>query len=125
MLGHVRRTTRTDVALALLLAGIAYLVWALSCWSAKHTALLLQSREGVASLPAITSTFLDTFGSWPRLIFDLAGPVWMLAGLYMIIRASRQHRIISWSWLLVSCQAIAGLLIAVWRRWPSGRASMR
>jgi len=34
--------------------------------------------------------------------------------LYMIIRASRQRRVISWSWLLISCQGLAGILIAVW-----------
>lgn len=113
MLGHVRRTTRTDVSLALLMAGISYLAWALSCWTAKQTAGALRERA-VDALPAMAATFVDTFAAWPRLVFDLLGPVWMLAGLYMVIRASRQHRVISWSWLLASTQGLGGLLIGVW-----------
>jgi hypothetical protein len=114
MLGHVRRTTRTDVSLALLMAGISYLAWALSCWTAHHTALALREHVDDRGLPTLVATFIGTFAAWPRLIFDLLGPVWMLAGLYMVIRASRQHRVISWSWLLASTQAIGGLLIGVW-----------
>jgi hypothetical protein len=114
MLGHVRRTTRTDVALALLMVGITYLAWALSCWMAQKTALFLRDSAVPAFQPPLTAAFLAAFGAWPRLIFDVLGPVWMLAGLYMVIRASRQHRVISWSWLLASCQGLAALLIAAW-----------
>ncbi len=119
MLGRVRRTTRTDVALALILAGLVYLAWALACWSAKRSAAYMDHQAMASAtyrsaLPAVSRGFVKTFSSWTGGIFDLIGPVWMLLGLYMVIRASRQRRIISWSWLLISCQAVAALLIACW-----------
>ena len=113
MLGRVRRTTPTDVSLALVMAGLVYLAWALACWCAKETAAGL-SDLGTDGLPPLSKAIAYTFGGWERSIFDVAGPLWMLASLYMIIRASRQRRIISWSWLLISCQAIAAILIGVW-----------
>ena len=98
----------------MLVAGIAYLAWALACWSAKQTALLLHDVAPATAPPPLAVSFIGTFHAWPRMLFDLLGPVWMLASLYMVIRASRQRRIISWSWLLASSQAIAAVLIAAW-----------
>jgi len=122
MLGRVRRTTRTDVALALVLAGLVYLAWVMACWSAKRSAahmdhLAAASAAYRSAMPAASRGFMQTFATWTAGIFDLLGPIWMLLGLYMVIRASRQRRIISWSWLLISSQAIAALLIACWAAW--------
>lgn len=124
MLGRLRRTTRTDVSLALVLAGIVYLTWASACWSAKESAANLKAVVGnpprqlqaLAQVdpPPVTRWFMNTFGSRACVAFDVAGPIWMFAGLWLVIRASGQRRIISWSWLLVSCQGIAAVAIAVW-----------
>ncbi|NLF31710.1 MAG: hypothetical protein GX591_12580 [Planctomycetes bacterium] len=109
MLGRTRRTTRTDVALALVMAGFVYLAWVLACWAAKEAAVGLADAPELGRLATAAVT---VFNSPARYIFDILGPIWMLASLYLVIRASRQRRIISWSWLLISCQAIAAILIA-------------
>ncbi len=116
MLGRVRRTTRTDISLALVMAGFVYLAWVLACWTAKDSAANIQWSVEARDAPvtALDSPFVKTFGSWGRIVFDLAGPLWMVASLYMVIRASRQRRIISWSWLLLSSQGIIAIGIAVW-----------
>lgn len=111
MLGRVQRTTRTDVALALTMAGFSYLAYVLACYMAKSCAA---GAVNLAAGSTLARTFHATFHSWEACFFDFLGPLWMLAGLYMVIRASRQHRIISWSWLLISCQAVAAILIASW-----------
>ncbi len=111
MLGRTRRTTRTDVSLALTLAGIVYLAWVWACWTAAAVA------TGMAEGPPASgaaAAFVSVFGSWARHIFDILGPLWMLASLYLVIRASRQRRIISWSWLLIACHGIAAILVATW-----------
>ena len=113
MLGRIRRTTRTDVSFALIMAGLVYLAWVLACWSAKETALALGSANDTTDLAALAEALAATFGSWTRGIFDVIGPIVMLWSLYMVIRASRQRRIISWSWLIISCQALAAILIAL------------
>jgi len=113
MLGRTRRTTRTDVALALVMAGFVYLGWLLACWAAKEAAVGLGAMDP-GDLDSWTFAFVTVFDSWARHIFDIVGPVWMLASLYLVIRASRQRRIISWSWLLSCCQAIIAILIACW-----------
>ncbi|TFG85525.1 MAG: hypothetical protein E4H18_05370, partial [Hyphomicrobiales bacterium] len=111
MLGRTRRTTRTDVALALVMAGFVYLAWVLACWAAKEAAVGLSADSNISGW---TFAFVAVFDSWARHIFDILGPLWMLASLYLVIHASRQRRIISWSWLLSSCQAIVAILIASW-----------
>lgn len=113
MLGRTRRTTRTDVSLALTMAGFVYLAWVFACWTAAAAATGLM-KEPDATLTSLATGFVNTFGSWGRHVFDIVGPLWMLGSLYLVIRASRQHRIISWSWLLISCQGIAAILIAAW-----------
>lgn len=113
MLGRTKQTTRTDVSLALVMAGFVYLAWVLACWAAKEAAVGLGSAES-GPLDGWTYAFVAVFDSWARHIFDILGPVWMLASLYLVIRASRQRRIISWSWLVASTQAIAAILIAAW-----------
>ena len=108
MLGRVRRTTRTNVTLALAMAGIVYLFWVLACHVGKYCANVL-----AAHTPAtLTGRALSlAFGRWPA-VFDWLGPVWLVLSLYLVIRASRQQRVISWSWLVITSQALAALLIA-------------
>lgn len=113
MLGHLRRTTRIDVALALTSAGIIYLAWVLATWAAKSVALALASAQTPAA-SALAGSLVNSFTSWGALVFDLAGPLWMVAGLWLVIRASRQRRVISWSWLLIAGQGLASILLAVW-----------
>jgi hypothetical protein len=111
MLGRVRRTTRTDVTLALISAGIVYLAYALSCYVAKVSAMTL---DGAVTQGRLAAAFRSTFGAGGADVFDMVGPLWMVASLWQVIRASRQRRIISWSWLLISGQALAAVLMASW-----------
>lgn len=99
------------MALALVMAGFVYLAWVLACWAAKEAAVGLAAGE-TGELGPLATAAVTVFESPARYIFDILGPIWMLASLYLVIRASRQRRIISWSWLLTTCQAIAAILIA-------------
>lgn len=118
MLGRTRRTTRTDVALAVTMAGIVYLGWALVGWLSRSVgqALAGSLAEAPGGAPAARA-FASVFGGRGGYAYDLIGPVWMLAGLWLVLRASRQRRIISWSWLLITAQALAAILVAAWSCW--------
>lgn len=123
MLGRVRRTTRTDVTLALILAGVVYLAWALACSYAAQAAEMIAIRSfAVTAQPPIVQRLVDTFSVDSRLsaLPAMLGPVWMCLGLWLVIRASRQRRIISWAWLVITCQALAAMGIAAW----ASRASL-
>ncbi len=98
------------MALALVMAGFVYLGWVLACWAAKEAAVGLAASD--ETLGPLATAAVKVFESPARYIFDILGPIWMLASLYLVIRASRQRRIISWSWLLTTSQAIAAILIA-------------
>lgn len=112
-----------DVALAMVMAGVVYLTWVLACWSAKDVAVSLQSSSELQHrFPPLTMAFLNTFGSMYAVAIDVFGTLWLVASLWLVIRASRQRRIISWSWLLISAQGIAGLLFTVWAALASSLA---
>ncbi len=118
MLGHSRRTTRTDVALALTLAGLVYLAWVLAVYVAKGAAVQLSALSSGEAGLAVASTLpvrvlRGLFTGTAATGIDIIGPIWLVAGLWLVIRASRQRRIISWSWLVMSLQAIAAILFAV------------
>lgn len=112
MLGRLRRTTRTDVGLALTMAGFVYLAWVLACYVAKTCARGLAAAYEGASPGGLRAAVATLFGRYAA-VFDLLGPVTLCLSLWLVIRASRQRRIISWSWLVISCQAIAAILVAV------------
>ena len=118
MLGHTRRTTRTDVGLALSMVGIAYLVWALVAGV---------TRQLVADLVSYPSVF-DT--TWPlstrvvRVVFveagsalDVVGLAWLIVSLLLVVYSSRQRVSISWAWLSGVLQTIVAALGGIWVAW--------
>ena len=98
MLGRIRRTTRTDVGLALVFTGVAYLVWALVAGVSRELV-----QEMIDATPdSVTLTkwakgikifFVDT-----GFVIDLVGLAWLAATLFLVIRSSRQKGSISWAW---------------------------
>ncbi len=116
MLGAVRRTTRTDVGLALSFAGVTYLIWALVIGLARHLANELSKiayLSGGASFSSVTSGLHKAFLHGGDL-WDLLGILWLLASLVLIVGSSRQRWIISWPWLSAICHALASALVAGW-----------
>jgi hypothetical protein len=119
MLGQVRRTTRTDVGLAISLSGIAYLVWVLVVGVTRYLVDELRALpEGLGpglkiKTPAAANWLLGAFVHGAP-IWDVAGVLWLVLGLVLIVGASRQRWSISWAWLSSICQAMAAALLAVW-----------
>ncbi len=115
MLGRVRRTTRTDVGLALAFAGIAYLMWTAVMGVARHIVNELSKTAyiGKVSFPAVTSALCNSFVRGGA-VWDLAGVLWLLVSLVLIIGSSRQRWIISWPWLSAICHALAAALVGTW-----------
>ena len=115
MLGQVRRTTRTDVGLALTMTGISYLMWALVVGVARHTANELSRTACIqkAMAPTLTSWFRGAFLNGAA-IWDVLGVLWLLVGLVLIMGSSRQAWIISWPWLCGMSQSMAAVLLALW-----------
>jgi len=115
MLGQVRRTTRTDVGLALALAGISYLIWALVTGIARSLVNDLSTLIYVQKikLPTFTQALYNSF-IHAAPVWDLLGVLWLLVSLVLVIGSSRQRWIISWPWLSAICQAGAAALLAAW-----------
>jgi len=115
MLGTVRRTTRTDVGLALALAGISYVIWVFVMGTARGVtnALIRAATAGQASLPGLSRALCNSFAhaAW---VFDLAGVLWLVVSLVLITGSSRQVWIISWPWLSAICQAMVAAVLAIW-----------
>ena len=113
----MRRTTRTDVGLALAFAGITYLVWALVAGV---------SRAVVEELIDITALRGGELKGWVRVIFveggtviDLVGLAWMAATLYLVLRSSRQRASISWAWTSAITQLLVAALGSVLVGWAA------
>jgi len=117
MLGRVRRTTRTDVGLALSFAGIAYLAWMLVMAGARHLVNNLSEAAEAQATAAAGATgpggFLGAFArsAWP---FDLLGVIWLIVSLILVIGASRQRWSISVPWVCAICQVILATGLSVW-----------
>ena len=115
MLGRVRRTTRTDVGLALSLAGVVYLFWAgsVACARMVTQQLLVIAQYERLGLTGLAAALTGTFTGWSA-AFDAAGLLWLVLTLLLIIGSSRQRLIISWPWGSAICQALVGGLLAIW-----------
>jgi hypothetical protein len=116
MLGRVRRTTQADVGMAITLAGVSYMIWALAMGVCRHAVGVLTRLEGdAATCPAsaLTGSFRQVVGGgW--LVWDLAGVLWLLLSLVAVIGASRQRWSNSWTWLSAILQSMTACLVAVW-----------
>ncbi len=117
MLGQLRRTTRTDVGLALAFVGIAYLAWVLVAGVARTLVADLISFRGAfdPTLPLATRMVRIVFvdAGWA---IDLAGLVWLVVSLVLVVASSRQRFSISWPWLSAVVQtiiaAVGGIAVA-------------
>jgi len=120
MLGHVQRTSRLDVALALIFSGAAYLVWALVAWFSRElvTAMLL-ATEGTENAAMVTKVVKVIFVD-AGFAIDLVGLAWLGGSLTLVLLASRQKVSISWAWLSSICQSCFAALGAVLVGWGVG-----
>jgi hypothetical protein len=118
MLGRLRRTTRTDVGLALAFVGIAYLAWALVAGVTRALVgdLISFSDLSDSSIPlatrAVRVVFVDA-----GVAIDVAGILWLTTSLLLVMRSSRQRLSISWPWFSAICQAVVaaiGGILAAW-----------
>jgi len=117
MLGHVRRTSRLDIALALIFSGAAYLVWALVAgFSRQLVSAMLLATDGTENAAMVTKVvkvvFLDA-----GIAIDLVGLVWLVGSLALVLLSSRQKISISWAWLSSisqSCFAALGAVLVGW-----------
>jgi hypothetical protein len=117
MLGRLRRTTRTDVGLALAFAGVSYLVWALVAGVArsvvqemiKSTSLTSPPHAKLPHLTRLVKVFFVDAG----FAIDLVGLAWMTLSLVLLVYSSRQKLSISWVWMSAICQSFIAALGAV------------
>ena len=117
MLGRLRRTTRTDVGLALAFAGVSYLVWALVAGVArsvvqemiKSTSLTSPPHAKLPHLTRLVKVFFVDAG----FAIDLVGLAWMTLSLVLLVYSSRQKLSISWVWMSAICQSFVAALGAV------------
>jgi hypothetical protein len=116
MLGRLRRTTRTDVGLALAFAGTAYLVWALVAGTSRWMVQEMIKSTTAMALPRFTSVikvfFVDT-----GFVIDLLGLAWLVVSLLLVVFSSRQRLSISWAWVSAICQGLLAALGAVLVAW--------
>jgi len=111
MLGRTRRTSRLDVGLAIVFAGLAYLVWSLIAGGSRELVqtFIASAAEFQMTLPTITRA-VKIFFVDAGFVIDLVGLAWLIASMALVLVASRQKISISWAWVCAVCQAfVAGL----------------
>src|ERR1035438_5440933 len=97
MLGRIRRTTRTDVGLAIVFTGAAYLVWALVAGASRGLVLHTFPHDKAHGLHGLTLA-IKIFFVDAGFMIDLVGLAWLAITLFLIVWSSRQKMSISWSW---------------------------
>lgn len=120
MLGRTRRTSRTDVGLALAFTGIAYLVWALVSLTARSLIqdMILATKSMGEKVPSITSG-VKVFFVDAGIVIDLVGLAWLTISLLLIVFAGRQKFSISWAWVSAICQSFVAAWGAVLVAWAA------
>jgi len=118
MLGRLRRTTRTDVGLALSFAGVSYLVWAFVAGVSRNVVQKLITLDG------LDTVVLAESARRVKLVFveggvfiDAVGLAWLAGSLFLVMLSSRQRCSISWAWVSALCQAVVAALGAVLVGW--------
>ena len=100
-----------DVGLAIALAGLAFVVWALVAGASRLMMqnIILAAAGSTETLPAVTRNvrlfFVDT-----GFVIDLVGLGWMAISLVLIFFASSQKVSISWAWLSATLQSMVAAL---------------
>ena len=96
--------------------GIAYLVWVLVVGVTRHLVNELSAVGAVhefLKLPVATRWLWNAF-IHAAPVFDLAGLLWLLLSLVLIIGAGRQRWSISCPWVCAICQAMTATVLSVW-----------
>ena len=114
MLGRLIRTTRVDVGIALAFAGLAYLVWAMVADVSRFVVdsmitYTFQNHIEVKGLTKVIKVFFVDSG----FAVQIAGVVWLVLTLVLVLQSSRQKMSISWAWVSAGCQSGAAALGAV------------
>lgn len=118
MLGRIKRTSRTDVGLAISFAGIVYLVWALVAGISRHVVQEFIKSAAVHGLELPEGTRLvKMLFVQAGFVIDLVGLAWLAASLLLVWLSSRQRCTISWAWVCAVCQAMVAALGAVLVCW--------
>lgn len=120
MLGRMRRTSRTDVGLALSFAGVGYLIWAIVAGVSRSTVQELIKSAVVMHFQLRDSAHvLKTIFVEAGIVIDLVGLAWLAATLFLVLWASRQRCSISWAWVSAMGQVIIAALGAVLVGWAA------
>ena len=120
MLGRMRRTSRTDVGLALSFAGLAYLVWAVVAGVSRDVVQELLKSSVVRDFTLRDSAHvLKVIFVEAGIVIDLVGMAWLAASLFLVMWSSRQRCSISWSWASAIGQVIVAALGAVLVAWAA------
>jgi hypothetical protein len=116
----MRRTSRTDVGLALSFAGVAYLVWAVVAGVSRNTVQELIKSSAVREFMLRDSAHvLKIVFVEGGIVIDAVGLVWLAGSLVLVMLSSRQLCSISWSWVSAIGQAIVAALGAVLVGWAA------
>jgi len=121
MLGRLRRTSRTDVGLALSFAGVAYLVWVLVAGVSRNLVQEFINSPAVTGgqqLPDLTR-MMKVFFVDAGFVIDLAGLAWLVASLLLVGFSSRQRIGISWAWVSAVGQVMIAALGSVLVGWAT------
>ena len=118
MLGQLRRTTRTDVGLALAFAGVSYLVWSLVAGFSRGLMqqFIYSTYASEVQMPNFTRA-VKVFFVDAGFMIDLVGLAWMVVSLVLVLLSSRQKISVSWAWVSAVCQTFIASLGAVLVGW--------
>jgi hypothetical protein len=110
MLGRAKRTSPTDVGLALAFSGLAYLVWALVAHFSRGLVYeMIKSTDHTTLYPAMTRG-VKVFFADAGFVIDLVGLVWLIGSLTLVFLAARQRISISWAWVAAISQSFIATL---------------
>jgi len=120
VLGRLRRTTRTDVGLALAFVGIVYLVWALVAGLSRDIVQeMIKSAAGTDVLLPAPTRVVKVIFLRGAIVIDIVGLAWLALSLYLVVRGSRQRASISWAWVSAVCQSLVSAVGAVLVGWAA------
>ena len=111
MLGAMKRTSRLDVALAIIATGLSFLAWALVS-GIGWVILQQQDKADHVAMPGFLKA-IQVFSDYAGYVLDIMGLIIMCICLLLIFLAHRQVISMSWAWLMIVAQLIFALLIGV------------
>jgi len=113
----MKRTTRTDVGLAIAFTGISFVGWAIVAGISRLMMKnMMRASVNGEQLPQVTR-IMKVFFVETGFVIDIVGLLWLTVGLVLIYFANRQIIGISWAWISAFTQTIvagAGALLVSW-----------